>query len=336
MTNTQKCSKDKVSVLDEIDIIAEARKQAKADQKFYGGIKVLAPAKVNLFLGVSEKDASDFHPVDTVLHTLVLHDVLYMRKVSRETPDAQFSLKFHCKMCEGLPDLNIPAEKNLAYKAIMKLYEELEVKPDCDIEVVLEKHIPTQSGLGGGSSDAAAALLGAAHLWGIDKNDKLLEQIASQLGCDVPFFLRGGCAYYEGRGDIFKKELSSGKSSVVLIRPNEGVSTALAYETFDAYNFAIEENSWKQLDNAKDWNDVPLCNNLAYASEKLVEDLASIKLWAEKQSGCSCLLSGSGSVSFVLCPDLNTAQNLAQSAQVKGWWARTTQLSPLGVSVLPL
>lgn len=92
--------------------------------------------------------------------------------------------------------LDVPVESNIVAKAVRLLAEKLERTADETVVACLEKHIPAEAGLGGGSSDAAAALLGAAHLWGVPADDPRIEEAARSLGADVAFFLHGGCACF--------------------------------------------------------------------------------------------------------------------------------------------
>ena len=131
-------------------------------------IKIIAPAKVNLFLAVSNKtEGADksFHPVLNVLHTLLLRDVLYM-----ESEPVAKGLDLHVEFLEsdgGDASVEVPQitqEENIVYKAVMQLAKLVErVKPQ-KMDIYIEKNIPHQAGLAGGSTDAAAALVGAAQL----------------------------------------------------------------------------------------------------------------------------------------------------------------------------
>ena len=121
-----------------------------------------------------------------------------------------------------VPDL--ASDDNIASKAVRACAAL--GRDDAGIEIRIEKNIPRKAGLGGGSSDAAAALVGAARLWGIDPNDPAIEQTARQLGSDVAFFLHGGCSCYEGTGDVFIRAVEPSKRSVALVKPEGGVSTA--------------------------------------------------------------------------------------------------------------
>ena len=189
--------------------------------------------------------------------------------------------------------------------------------------------------MGGGSSDAAAALVGAARLWGIDPNDPAIEQTARQLGSDVAFFLHGGCSCYEGTGDVFIRAVEPSKRSVALVKPEGGVSTAEAYRAFDAQPQPIPDELADQVRAVAAADDITLFNNLAAASEALMPQLADIRTWLLAQSGVeSALLCGSGATTFAVCDSFAQACQVVADARKKGLWARATSFGSARVLVV--
>lgn len=319
-------------------------------------IKVIAPAKVNLFLGIGERTDDGYHQAVTAMHSLAMHDTITMTQVEageevllaepgdaaqplREiTLDAQpgSGLVVSARMVwsAGLDPIDVSDEDNLACKAVRMLAEHVKRTGDEHIRLLIEKQIPHQTGLGGGSSDAAAALVGAAELWGID-SPEVLEQVAQQLGADVAFFLKGGCALLENRGDEFVRSLTPRRDSLVIVKPEGGVSTAKAYATFDEDPTPIDTDALALLHEADEAAGVPLLNNLAPASEVLHDQLEAVRTFLEEQPGVDgVLLCGSGAGTFAICQDFAAAQQLAAQAQRQGWWVRTTSFSPLGAALL--
>jgi 4-diphosphocytidyl-2-C-methyl-D-erythritol kinase len=154
-------------------------------------IRIPAFAKVNLRLDVLGKRADGYHELRTVFHTVTLHDTLRFRP----TREPGIALQV-----EGNEQLSREAaEKNLAYRAVDALRRELKIRPG--VEILLRKKIPAGRGLGGGSSNAAAALLGYLQFAHKKIESARLLEIAGNLGADVPFFLLGGCALGIGKGD---------------------------------------------------------------------------------------------------------------------------------------
>ena len=179
-----------------VDMLAAARAAQKVDEAAFGGpgaVKVIAPAKVNLFLGIGQRRPDGYHEALSVMHALTMHDVLRMRLAPAQPEGpAGLSIALDCRVAEGLPPLDVPPEDNIVSRAIRRLAEAIG-RSECEqVSVLLEKRIPAEAGLGGGSSDAAAALVGAAQLWGLAADDPRIEEVARTLGADVPFLLHGG------------------------------------------------------------------------------------------------------------------------------------------------
>lgn len=321
-------------------------------------ISVIAPAKVNLFLGIGDYRDDGFHNATTVMHTLSMHDRLTLTRIGcgehvvvsepndvaqperseevKVEPGSGLSIVVRNLWMGGITPLDIAVEDNLAYKAIRMLAEEIGRKEDEVIRVVVEKQIPHQAGLGGGSSDAAAALVGAARLWGIDPDAVLLRDVARVLGVDVCFFMYGGCALLEGRGDVLDHRLTPRKDSVVIIRPNVGVSTSAAYRLFDESPQFFDAALLAAVRGAQNALDVPLGNNLQVPALQLQPIIAEVHRLAREFPGVAdVLLCGSGSALFAVCEDFNRAQALVAQAQREGYWARATSFSSLGVAALP-
>lgn len=313
-------------------------------------VKVAAPAKVNLFLGIGAKRADGYHEATSVMHALAMHDLLTLVAYPEGTPQDLIPVKeqnrkevtengltvtAEVEWHEGLPDQELSLEDNLVTKAILALARACDFPWKGRLHFLLEKHIPLQAGLGGGSTDAAAALVGAADVWGIRDKD-LLHKVARELGADVPFFLDGGCVLLEGRGDTFVRALNARHDNVVVVRPEDGVSTAEAYGEFDGAPEAVQADQRAQVDAAQAAADVPLYNNLAAASERLLPALADTRAWLADQPGVQqVLLSGSGSATFAVLSDHQAALALVTAASAKGYWARATTFSRLRAAVIP-
>ena len=319
------------------------------------GLKLAAPAKVNLFLEVGDRRENGYHDVTTVLHAVALHDVLYLKrtdplaaKVAFEAleegaptntavagPGDNVYVSISCDARGGIAPLSVPVRENIVFKAIDLLARKKGYGETDALSVHIEKNIPHEGGLGGGSSDAAAALLGVARMWGIPEDDPAIEEAAFELGSDVAFFLHGGCACFTGSGERFDHALEPMKKALVLVKPESGVSTAAAYRAFDEAPEGVPESAKESL-SASSANDVALANNLASAAEKLLPELADVRAWLDGQDGVEAsLLCGSGSTTFAICRDFNAACALAAAAQSRGWWARTTMFGSLKAAVVP-
>lgn len=350
-----------MSNLESVNMLGIAREAQDVDkQRFRPGssFRVLAPAKVNLFLNIGERLPDGYHAATSVMHSLLLHDVLYMKRqpyenlpfyekdkleegsdeVARiELPGGDIVVRLTMRAFGGVELPSVAAADNLVVKALRLLGEKTERQGDEFVDIHLEKYIPAQAGLGGGSSDAAAILAGAAQWWGVDFFDKRVQQTARKLGADVMFFLHGGCSRLEGRGDEFAQALEPMKSPVVLVKPAEGVSTVAAYGAFDAAPVMLPPALQKHAEEATAAKEVPFANNLQEASFSLLPELETVQSWLAERCGASrVLMSGSGSAFFALCDSLAQASQIAGEARVNGWWARSTSFSSLGASLAPL
>ena len=319
---------------DQVNITADAVALQERDEfRAQGWLKLIAPAKVNLHLAIGARRDDGYHDAVSVMHALNLHDVVYMR---RKPADAEELARPSTRLvaCGDVTVPELASDDNIATKAVAKLAERFG-REDAGIEIRIEKNIPAQGGLGGGSSDAAAALVGAARLWGIDPNDPAIEQTARQLGSDVAFFLHGGCSCYEGTGDVFIRALEPSKRSVALVKPEGGVSTAEAYRAFDAQPQPIPDELADQVRTVAAADDITLFNNLAAASEALMPQLADIRTWLLAQSGVeSALLCGSGATTFAVCDSFAQACQVVADARKKGLWARATSFGSARVLVV--
>lgn len=198
--------------------MAKTRKKAPRAAR---RVRVKACAKINLTLGVGAARADGYHQVRTVLQAIDLHDTLTF--TARPGP---FTIR--CE-AEGVPT----DSRNLIWKAAFELSRAMGRSTVDGIDVRLDKRIPTEAGLGGGSANAAAALRALNVLWDAGLDSIGLSAVARLVGSDVPFFLVGGAAYGSGRGDDLLPLADLRPFHVVLAKPGFGVPTPAAYGWFD-------------------------------------------------------------------------------------------------------
>src|SRR5437899_8440578 len=193
-------------------------------------VRICAFAKINLRLDILGKRADGFHELRTIFQTISLHDKLRLRA----SPRPGIALRV-----EGNQPLSAePPEKNLAYRAVDALRRDLKIRSG--VEINLKKTIPAGRGLGGGSSDAAAALLGYLRLTKKKLAPAQLLEIAASLGADVPFFLLGGRALGVNKGDEIYPLPDIPKLQVLVVSPKDiHVPTADAYCWLEANPLAL-------------------------------------------------------------------------------------------------
>ena len=189
-------------------------------------VRVPAYAKVNLRLDVLGRRADGYHELRTIFQTISLHDTLVLE--TKRDPGIDLCIDGNSQLAGE------PGQDNLVYRAIEALTREIGFQHG--VRAVLTKRIPVGRGLGGGSSDAAAALLGLLRLTGKRIEAARLLEIASRLGADVPFFLHGGRALGIGRGDEIYPLPDAPRRHVLVVSPHE-----IAVPTKDAYQWLSEE-----------------------------------------------------------------------------------------------
>ena len=281
------------------------------------GVELLAPAKLNLHLGIHPgRDERGYHRADSVMIGVALADVV------RISPSDRLSL-------ETSIDCGVPQERNTVFRAAQALCEALGHAESYAIWV--EKCVPSQAGMGGASSDAASTLLGLCQLWGVSPRDERVVAVARSIGADVPFFLTMNPALLTGAGDVLAEEFPALVDvPVALVRPDVGVSTVEAYRAFDAD--PIEPPSPEAMCAALRAGDAravaaALYNNLEPAANKLAPVTAEVRAWLERREGVvAAQLTGSGSCVFALCESDEVARQIARDAQeTRNWWACATK-----------
>ncbi len=185
-------------------------------------IKVLAPAKINLSLDVAGKRSDGYHNIFTVMQSVDLYDTIIL------SDNDSGKITISCNY-EGVPC----DEKNICYKAAEKFFAA--VKKDIQgVHIDIDKQIPAQAGLAGGSTDGAAVILGLNKMFETFLKPAEMHEIAEKVGADVPFCLAGGTQYATGIGTTLKKLPNFSASHIVICKPdNVSVSTAEAYSKVD-------------------------------------------------------------------------------------------------------
>jgi 4-diphosphocytidyl-2-C-methyl-D-erythritol kinase len=246
-------------------------------------LTLISPAKVNLFLQILGKRTDGYHELASLFQTISLVDTLNFSLADRDT--------LTCT------DPSIPVDaSNLIWKAA-HLFR-LKTNQKSPIKIHIEKRIPIQAGLGGGSSNAATTLWALNKLLEAKIPIEVLVQWASEIGSDVPFFLSQGTAYCTGRGEIIKPLSPLPIQNLTIVKPPQGLSTPAVYSKLDL-SLVIPRNSVEVLENF--YKGSPLYfNDLEKAAFKIMPELANFKNSLLKSGFQTVLLSGSGSSFFCL------------------------------------
>jgi 4-diphosphocytidyl-2-C-methyl-D-erythritol kinase len=270
-----------------------------------------APAKVNLTLEILGRRPDGYHELRSVFRTLALHDTLLFEPA----PD----IAVRCT------DPALAGSDNLAYRAARLLQARTGAGAGALITIL--KRIPVAAGLGGGSSDGAAALRGLNTLWRAGLSARELAELAASLGSDVPFFLVGGTARAAGRGEVLRPLPHPQPCPVLLVKPPIAVSTAAIYRlvTPDLYGTGEHTARFEAMAAQTPPGGWPLYNALqaltCRAHPIVAEVLESLQRWGATQS----LMCGSGPTCFGLFRSETVARHAATLARRHGWWAWVTQ-----------
>ena len=185
-----------------------------------------APAKVNLFLRMDGKREDGYHLLYSVMQTVSVYDTIEVETLEKENAEPRVRFSSNCRFLTNDP------KKNTIVKAASLFLPYIE-EENCDISIFLDKKIPSQAGLGGGSSDAATVLLALNELFPGRVSKEELENMAVNIGADVPFFLEGGTVLCQGIGEIRTSLPPMRGIPMLLLKPAEGVSTPRCYAKFD-------------------------------------------------------------------------------------------------------
>lgn len=267
-------------------------------------LSVLAPAKINLYLDVFARRADGYHDIESVMQTVSLFDRLTV--IRNDTQDGK-KISLSCR-ASGIPT----DEKNLVWRAALRFFEMTQIEA-YDVAFILEKKIPSEAGLGGGSSDAAAALLALNRLYETALSLDELCALGAKLGADIPFCIKKGTVYTTGIGDVMTSAPPMPDCAFLIAKPKgKGISTAEAYRAIDALPAENGENSFGRFKEALNACDLSLMSELLYNKFELVtpEHVGSAALKEQfLQTGAyGALMSGSGSAVFAIYPDIASAR----------------------------
>ncbi len=263
---------------------------------------IYSPAKINLGLWVLNKRLDGYHEILTYFHTLDLSDRITISKAPKLTVETTSPM---------VPQ----GEENIVYKALKKFEEWTGIEPN--YRVYIEKNIPVGGGLGGGSSNAAAVLKAVNEMEGNPLNEEELFQLASTVGADVPFFLKGGFAKAEGIGEkltFFEERLNK---EVFIIYPNMPVSTEEIYQGVTEKDLTKKEEI--PIIDSLLGNVDEFLNNMENMLGKIVEEKYPVVkeiVNTLEYLGYKPFISGSGSSVFAFGePD----QKVEVICKTKGW-----------------
>jgi 4-diphosphocytidyl-2-C-methyl-D-erythritol kinase len=271
-------------------------------------LKLRSFGKINLALSVLGKRTDGYHEIQTVFQTVDLCDELEFRS------SARIELR-----CEGLRDIG--QEDNLVWKAADRLAAFCGT--NLGVSIVLKKRIPAGAGLGGGSGNAAATLLGLRRFWNLQLADSGLRPIAEKLGSDVPFFLEGGTALGTGRGEQIHPLPDVPAKHLVIIFPGVQVPTAEAYRSLNlGLTSAREDHRIQRLIGQVEAHAgclTGIFNDFEASIPAAYPPIREAKAFLEQRGATAALLSGSGSSVFGFFSDEESAFAAARDVSRPDW-----------------
>ena len=273
------------------------RRLSRLDGK---ALLVRSAAKINLTLSAGPLRSDGYHGFESLMATITLYDDLLIRPGNR---------RIHLTCDE--PTVPVGPD-NLVYRACSLLAGHCDL--DAGVEIELIKRIPAQAGLGGGSSDAAAALIGLNELWDLGKSREELTRLAGMLGSDVGFFLAGPLAICTGRGEVVEPvEGLEWEFWGVVVKPKVSLSTASVYREFrdsDGHAFGGARELAEKLATCRPSQIAPyLHNDLEAPARRLCGGLGELQTGLEGLLSAKVLLSGSGSAMYCLFDTLDQARS---------------------------
>lgn len=279
-------------------------------------LTVKANAKINLTLNITGRLSNGYHSLKSIMQSISLHDTVTVEQTESSAIEV---------ICGG----GIPSgEQNIAYKAASVFFRFADIS-DTGVKITIDKHIPSEAGLGGGSADAAAVICCLNKLFGCNLPQKSLCEIGVSVGADVPFCIMGGTALCEGIGEVITPLATLSCKNVLIAKGRLGVSTKDAYAKIDSAE--IEHTPWDKTDFVgifESW--AKLCSNdfEDVSGDPEVELICS----EMKNSGAAVAqMSGSGSAVFGLFSDNEKAESCRKKLAESGFFAEICGFAEDGI-----
>ena len=293
-------------------------------RRIAAGWEIWAPAKLNLFLEILRKREDGFHELQTLMCPIDVFDTLRLEDRPATAADPA---TIHCEVGSAASLATgpaVPADRtNTVVRALEALRQKAGVQRGATVS--LFKRIPAQAGLGGGSSDAAAALVAANLAWNLGYSREQLMEVAAGVGSDVPFFLARGWAWCRGRGEIVEPVPPMPRLHVVVAHPGVGLSTPAVYAACTPAEAAGQppRSANRLFDSLKAGRYAArsqhLHNRLQPPAQQLVPQVGQLAADFDRLGLVAHQMSGSGTAYFGICRHARHARHAAARLRSRGW-----------------
>ena len=274
-----------------------------------GVIKLKALAKINLGLDVLGRRENGYHDVRMIMQSIYLYDNVTIEK--QEEPGIKLVTNLHYLPID---------EKNIAYKAAKMLMDEFQIS--CGVKIVLDKHIPVAAGMAGGSSNAAAVLVGMNRLFGLNLSQQDLMDRGVKLGADVPYCVMRGTVLAEGIGEILTPLDPLPKCYILVAKPTVSVSTKTVYEKLDSHEIEDHPDIDGILEGLKNADLKKVASSMGNVLERVTVDdhpiIEDIKKVMKENGALNAMMSGSGPTVFGIYEDKKLAKQAQQKIKKEG------------------
>ncbi|HHZ02889.1 MAG TPA: 4-(cytidine 5'-diphospho)-2-C-methyl-D-erythritol kinase [Tissierellia bacterium] len=253
-------------------------------------LKLYSYGKINLFLDVEGRLNNGYHLIKSIMQSIDLHDEIVLNPIKENR------IIIECS------DTSIPTnENNTCYKAARLIKETYSI--NTGIHIYIQKNIPSEAGLAGGSGNAAAVIKGFNNLWNLNLSLHEMQVIGLKIGADIPFCLVGGTCLAEGIGDKVTEINDFLWDNILIIKPDFSMSTAFVYKNLSPMYYNLYKDN-RILDYIVEGNyeEAAICvaNTLEKVVEKIHPEINHVKELMINKGALSCIMTGSGSALFAL------------------------------------
>ena len=271
-------------------------------------ITILAPAKINIFLNVLSKRDDGYHEIESILQTVGIFDRL---NITKNEPDGDEKI-----ISVSCDDATLCGENNIVYRAAETFFEHSRIEK-FNVGFYISKRIPKMSGLGGGSSDAAAAMIALNELYGTEFSIAEMCEMGAKVGSDVPFLIKKGTCFVGGKGDVIESCTPMPDCVIAIAVPKDTkISTPEAYGLIDGVDVSASIDGMKNalIDCSIEKIGENIFNKFEYIQPQNSK-IFDIKRKLAAQGSPAVLMSGSGSAVFALFDNAQSAKKAAESLE---------------------